>query len=187
MSHWFKTATVKWPLGTQAAISCLLFATGDVIAQKVAQQRAEDKDKAAQLSWSRVAQFSSFGLFVYGPTLHHWFRFMERLFPGNTMKTAAKKVLVHTSCYGTFSVASLLGYVAVTDGKPEEAWPRVKSRTIPVWASGGAFWVPYMLGNYALVPLHYRVLSTNVANIGWTTYLSWKATAPLREDELSHS
>lgn len=61
----------RHPIHTKSATSCVAFALGDVLAQRLTR-----KDEQ-QIDWNRTARMAAFGALIAGPVGHHWYRFLD--------------------------------------------------------------------------------------------------------------
>ncbi|KAH9613494.1 hypothetical protein KSS87_003257, partial [Heliosperma pusillum] len=50
----------------------------------------------------RTSRMAGYGLLILGPTLHYWFNFMSKIFPGRDLLPTAKKMALGQTVYGPF-------------------------------------------------------------------------------------
>lgn len=69
---------------------------------------------------------------------------------------------------------ALLYYLAVTDGKSHaQGIQTIKEKCLPIIYESYKIWPFIILLNFYVIPLHSRVLFSNVAAVIWTTYLTY--------------
>lgn len=176
------------PIRTKIVTSTVLFSCSDIIAQRI-----QSTDSQTPIDLHRTSRAAVYGGPLYAPVLHYWFRFMEQIvsFPHSPNLQAALRVLIHTGIYApTVAIAGFIGFMALTDSSKNVDresdginWKhrlaisieKVKSKTIPLWIDGIAFWIPIMFASYRFFALEHRVVVVNSANLLWTTYLSLEA------------
>ena len=74
----------KHLLLVNTATASVLYATGDVLQQKI--------EGAKKFDWNRTLRMGTLGIFV-GPVNHYWYKFLDATIKGATGKAVFKKVL----------------------------------------------------------------------------------------------
>ena len=174
-------ALKRQPLVTKSVTGGVLFAVGDTVNQSLLPHKAYDIKGALS--------FIGFGALLYSPTNHFWFAWMEKNFATGLkwtrrpMMQAFARVIFHSVVYAPFSIISLFIWSGVFSGQSMDGIVDMinPSAMSQIWLTGSVFWIPTMLCIYRFVPLNLRVLGTSMANVFWTTYLSYKKTVSLDE------
>ncbi|CAM9353030.1 unnamed protein product [Ectocarpus fasciculatus] len=175
------------PLLTKSVTGGVLFAIGDSANQCYHHEKKYDVKGAAI--------FTGFGTLLYAPTNHFWFGWMETniacglSWSKKPLTQALARVVFHSCTYAPFSIISLFLWSGYLSGQPMDSIVELiaPSAMTHIWLTGSVFWIPTMLGIYRFVPLHLRVLATSLANVFWTTYLSFKKTESLKIDRAGNS
>ncbi|XP_077980219.1 mpv17-like protein [Glandiceps talaboti] len=119
---------------------------------------------------AKVQRMAIWGFVVYGPGNYGWYKVLDRIMPGNTVKIAMKKVLLEKVtvspvwCFTFFVVQSLL------EGK-RDIFAEAKEKAIPTFLIGLTFWIPAQTLNFLLVPHVYRVVYLGAAGFIWANFL----------------
>ena len=79
----------KWPLSTKMITSGVICASGDCMCQLL---WGEPIPTASDFDGWRTLRFLLTGAFVVAPTMHMWFGFLSRTFPGVSMAATVQKV-----------------------------------------------------------------------------------------------
>ena len=175
----YLTALKRSPLLTISVTGGVLFAIGDTVNQSYHHEKKYDAKGAAI--------FTGFGALLYSPTNHYWFGWMEKNIAGGVnwsrkpMAQALARVVFHSCSYAPFSIVSLFLWTGFFSGQSMDSILEIiaPDAMAQIWLIGSIFWIPTMAGIYRFVPLHLRVLATSLANVFWTTYLSFKKTESL--------
>jgi hypothetical protein len=175
----YLSALQRAPVRVKIATAGVLFAVGDT-----ANQTINYKNNGVKYDYKGALIFTAFGALFYAPTNHLWFAWMERnvacgaTWNKQPMLQAFARVTLHSIVYAPFSIVSLFTWNGLFSGHSSSQIMDVvsPSKMFPIWLTGSVFWVPTMLGIYRFVPLQARVLAASVANVFWTTYLSFKKT-----------
>jgi hypothetical protein len=195
--QWYLTQLKHKSVRTKVWTTCLLFGASDTIAQQI--QHTANRSSSSH-DFNRSGRAMVFGL-GYAPLLHHWFILMEKFVkfsPQFPNAQAMVRVLVHTGIFApTIAISSFIGFMTFSDpinlfnrkGEIDvdhafhAAVSRVSEKGFQLWVDGGVFWIPIMFVNYRFFALEHRVMAMNVANLVWTTYLSFRAVGKLHKED----
>ena len=186
----YEKSLVDFPLYTKAVTSGVIGGLGDLTAQLILPKSTK---RTVAMPLSHLNLFRTFtvfmeGLFFSGPLLHLGYDHFEHLFPTTTGTTQSSDMTQITiaSALQTFLdiivmdsilACSFMLFSGIFQGQtPKRLWYEIKRElldTVKVsWASS-ALMSPLQILNFAVVPLRYRVLITNIQDIFWNAAVSW--------------
>ncbi|EGX89906.1 integral membrane protein, Mpv17/PMP22 family, putative [Cordyceps militaris CM01] len=165
--RWYNGRLAARPLLTQSITTAVLFATGDITAQQLVDQRGLDKH-----DFSRTGRMALYGGVVFGPAATTWFNFLSRriTLPNKRAEILAR-VAVDQSVFAPTMIGLFLSSMATMEGA--SAQERLEKTWWPALQTNWMVWPFVQTINFAFLPLQYRVLFANVVSIGWNSYLSW--------------
>ena len=143
------------PLLTNCITGGALGALGDVFAQRLEQQDGEGAVLKAAIT----------GVVMNGLFVPFWYRKLDAMLPGTTMKAISQKTLADIAVPGAMGNAAAIA----ARGSPI---PEVLRRMPEVLFWDCTVFVPYNLIAFGKIPLHIRPSVTALVTLGWNTYLS---------------
>ncbi|KAJ8897027.1 hypothetical protein PR048_002373 [Dryococelus australis] len=172
----------KYLFFTNVGISITLSATGDVIQQRYDIMRNRD------VKWDKTRTFnmSVSGLTV-GILCHHLYKYMDRTFPGRTLSTVMKKVVIDQLVSSPLCIGLFFITLAFLEGSSvDEFVAEVRQKGWRLYFADCAIWPPAQTVNFYLVPPHFRVLYDNTISLGFDVYFSYvKNKLPLENTVIS--
>ena len=177
----------KHLLATNIVASGGLLLFGDVIQQQIElyrglhltgrsmnyKQRIRCWCWSGSYDWNRSGRMLLMGLF-HGAPRHFFYVYLERLIPGKTIGSAAKKVFFDQTVLSVFIDSTFLYGISLMEGRtPTEAWHDLQSKFMHVYICDWLLWPPFQMLNFTLVPFRFRVLFVNMMNLLWNTILSY--------------
>ncbi|XP_065898101.1 protein Mpv17-like [Dysidea avara] len=167
---WYGRQLSTRPNITNATTTGVLFALGDVIAQKLI-------EKQKKLDWGRSARFGLVGFCFAGPVIGGWYRLLDRVITSTGPTTALKKVLCDQCLFAPCIYVALLPLIGVSKGlfTTQELKQQLTKDYKHVLINNWKIWPAVQLANFYFVPLHFRLVVVNIVALGWNTYLSWVA------------
>lgn len=192
----YSGALHRRPLATKMATSATLFVVGDVVSQQTTAWMSKLTGHAAVQpsgletghDWARTFRMMAFGGLCHALFLHYFWGALERAIPGRTAARIVAKVLVDQTVGASAFYAIMYHFLAVLEGKTLREGNAVFREKY--WATMQACWHvwPFVhLVNFSLVPLHYRVLTSNVVNLGWLALLSFLANSANLQDSSANT
>ncbi|GLG92853.1 Mpv17-like protein [Gryllus bimaculatus] len=149
--------------------------TGDLIAQKLI-------EKKETIDTKRLAAFTGFGLFIAGPVLSTWYRFLDKKLPfcWPRLKRSFVKMVADQTLMAPVYLAVLLSYFELTVGRGLDGFKEELERKYPsTLANNYLIWPAVMIVNFSFVPVNYQVLVTQTVAVLWNIYFAWKANQPV--------
>ena len=197
--RWYRVQMATRPALTNCATSALISVASDAVAQSIerrAMRSAAGEGVTAENSvhsYRRSAAMASWGFLMTGFVVMHWFRFMNHLFPFQTL-TPAKllaKVATNQAVCSPVLNALFFGWVILTresssaDAKLDRWRAKLSADLAPTIARSLVFWSTTNLGIFWFLQPSWHVCGTSVAFFVWTTYVSLVgyrqvAKAPMR-------
>ena len=168
----YATASTRRPLLTNSVVGGTVFFVGDGAIQAASGERDGGRLLVAT-AWN--------GLFA-APFFAVWFRQLDRMLPGTTLRAVATKVVVNTSfvtppvnaLYLTFSTV----LEAAVHGRDVGAAvllakDRIRHNLFEIVGASAAFWVPLNALNFLVVPPALRPLPSIFGGVVWSAFLSF--------------
>jgi len=170
--HWYQSKLIRRPYVVKGMTSAGILGFADYLGQKIRGHPVWDKRQTFLMS--------CYGGLCIAPFCHNWYRFLERLVPipraatrGVKLRLAAKRMLLDQLLAAPIFTAGFFvsrGVVAGEDLAGIEE--KMKKDYLKVLGAGAVVWPQAQLVNFFFVPLHYRVLYTNMVGLGWSTFTS---------------
>ncbi|XP_059141129.1 peroxisomal membrane protein 2-like [Physella acuta] len=159
------------PVITKATTNAIVSGVGNIISQIA----APDKSAGGRINWRSVFAYTSFGFLVNGPLIHHFYAFLEKLFPKNQPNSQWKKVLFDRIVFAPPFLLIFLYYVSIIEGHGNKgAVKRIRETYWMILKLNWSVWsiVQYINMNY--VPLKFRTLFGNICALVWMVFISIK-------------
>jgi peroxisomal membrane protein 2 len=180
---WYSRQIDAYPLLVKCVSAGLVAAVGDVCSQMILKGGENSKNPNATLvervEWDRTARFVFMNVFMVGPTLHYWYRWLGIRFPGTGMGSVAKRVFVDEFIFTPLYYPVFLTLLWKLEHGEKLSFTKIGSM---LWAEMPtlilAEWIIYVPAqslNFRYVPGKFQVLFSNVVGIVWNGYLSWTA------------
>ena len=176
-TSWYLHKLEQRPILTKSISSMFLVGAGDAITQTFVHPQST-------YDYVRTAKMASYGLIMIGPTLHLWYkvldRYVARKYPANYVQTkrektmnAIRQMVVDQTLFAPLALVQFLGYMGLIEGKPiQSIVDKLKVDMMPTLVANWYLWPAVQMINFALIPLQYRVLFVNSVSIVWNAYLS---------------
>ncbi|KXZ54269.1 hypothetical protein GPECTOR_5g358 [Gonium pectorale] len=162
------------PVLTQCATSALLWAAGDVLAQRVAEQR-----RASEVDGRRVACTAAFGAVFMGPVGHFWYHSLDavcaRLLGAGSPAFLGAKVLADTMIMGPLYVVAFYAWgCALIDRSGLEGFKaKITQDFLPTFTAELAVWPLFQMFNFSRIPVEHQLLAVNGMTLIDACFLSW--------------
>lgn len=190
---WYVRQLTARPLATKCATGGVLFSFGDIVAQRMAMQKAPTRTESqmqvsekshvrpppAQLQrcdFDRTLKMTIWGGVFNTGLGHLWYNFVERIAglpgPAGIVQRIAYDQLLWTPLidvgfFTYYALASGGGLQGVRDELSAKYWPTLK-RNWQVWPMVHCI-------TYTLIPLQFRVFWVGCVGVGWSMFLSFMA------------
>ena len=110
---------------------------------------------------------------LQAPTLHYWFRFLDKKIVGQKGLQPFKKVVVDQSL---MAPSINTGIIILLEVMQRRKWPEIRAKigdNLPgILKNQYKLWPAVQLVNFYLVPLEYRVLVVVFVAFFWNIYLA---------------
>ncbi|KAL0479845.1 MPV17 [Acrasis kona] len=140
---------------------------GDVLCQKVEHYETDQE-------WDRIRslRMAVLGAFISGPTSHVVVHTLERLIPGNSVKSSAMKTLCN-SFIAPFTMSISFTAIVLMKGQTlDDAKRKIKNDVPSTWLTAGCYWPIVGFLNFRHTPLQYRPLVGSLAGVLWNIFMS---------------
>lgn len=120
------------------------------------------------------------------PITHVWYGALStRLIPGpRSLSRITQRLVVDQFAFAPLFLPSFIGCLWILEGR-DNIVQQLKEMIPDLMVANWSLWIPSMAVNFALVPLKYQVLFSNVVALTWNVYLSWVNAASLKNTEQS--
>ncbi|GJD11587.1 Peroxisomal membrane protein 2 [Galdieria sulphuraria] len=146
------------PVMTKSVTCGILSFAGDVAAQYIEQKYSNRNSSIIiHLDMQRTLRFTSFGLLIFGPCAHYWYRLLDHWFPKATTRSLISKVLVDQTLFTPVAIVSVFSYVSLLEGHPFVAVQKVKQDFWTTLKANWALWLPAQTINFRFTPPDYRL------------------------------
>ncbi|CAH2051871.1 unnamed protein product [Thlaspi arvense] len=165
---WYLGMVKSRPVLTKSVTSSLIYIAADLSSQTIAKTSSESYDLV------RTTRMGGYGLFVLGPTLHHWFNFMSRLFPKQDMITTFKKMAMGQFIYGPTMMVIFFSVNALLQGEGgSDIVARLKRDFLPAMLNCVMYWPICDFITFKFFPVHLQPLASNQFSYLWTIYMTY--------------
>ncbi|XP_056265852.1 mpv17-like protein [Pseudoliparis swirei] len=153
----------RFPWATNVTLYGCLFASGDFVHQRLSRTTDE-------LDWRHTRNVAVVAFTFHGNFSFFWMRFLERRFPGNSVKMVLRKLLMDQSIAAPLATSVFYTGVSFLEGNNDifEDW---REKFLNTYKTGLMFWPFMQLVNFALVPLYLRTAFTGCCAFVWATFL----------------
>jgi hypothetical protein len=180
---WYSKQIDAYPLLVKCVSAGLVAAVGDVGSQMILNGGKNSKNPNSTLleriEWDRTARFVFMNVFMVGPTLHYWYRWLGIRFPGTSVSSVAKRVFTDEFIFTPLYYPVFLTLLWKLEHGEKLSfkkignmlWAEMPTLILAEWI----IYVPTQSLNFGYVPGKFQVLFSNVVGIVWNGYLSWTA------------
>ncbi|PNH07347.1 Protein sym1 [Tetrabaena socialis] len=170
----YERQLAKRPVMTQMATSALLWSAGDILAQRLVEQR-----RTADVDVRRVVLTAGFGACFMGPVGHFWYHNLDvvcaKLLPAGSPGFLAAKLAADTAIMGPAYVLAFYAWgCALIDGSGLEGFKaKITQDFLPTFVAELALWPLFQAFNFTRVPLQHQLLAVNGMTLVDACFLSW--------------
>lgn len=164
---WYNAALQANPLRTTALTTCFIISCGDILSQFVIEGGPYDP--------IRTARMGIIGLFMVGPTLHVWYRFLYARFPGTATKAVLTRLTLDQFVFAPPFCAAFFAVLFTLSGHPESYPDHMRNNYVDALIVNWGLWIPAQFINFRFIPAVHAVLFSNSIALVWNSYLSWNA------------
>ncbi|PNX78396.1 PXMP2/4 family protein 4-like, partial [Trifolium pratense] len=136
------------------------------------------------LDFIRTLRMAGYGMIILGPTLHFWFNFVSKLFPGRDLFSTLKKMVMGQSIYGPAMTVIFFSLNAALQGENDkEIVARLKRDLVPTLLNGVMYWPICDFITFRFIPVHLQPLVSNSFSYLWTIYMTYMASLEKAETD----
>ena len=159
----------KYLLLTNTTITIGLSGTGDLLQQNYEMFRKR------QSVWDRTRTRNiCLSGSVVGPTCHFWYKLLDRVFPGKTIKIVCKKVLVDQVIFSPINISMFLIIMGIVESASMKSVLKdLREKGLQLLKAEWIVWPPAQMVNFMFVSPKYRVLYDNSVSLGFDYYYSY--------------
>ncbi|GAX80564.1 hypothetical protein CEUSTIGMA_g8001.t1 [Chlamydomonas eustigma] len=160
------------PVPIQMTTSFLLWGLGDLVAQKVAEQRPAIDTRRALLT-------AAYGMGFMGPVGHYWYLGLDgwcahAFRPGTPIFLAAKIAADQVILGPIYVLAFYLWGALMIDNTGFEGFKKkMKKDFISTYTAELCIWPPFQAFNFTRIPVEHHLLAVNCMTLLDVSFLSW--------------
>lgn len=153
---------------TNTAIGIFFIGAGDVLQQNIERKLYEGKTFEKKRTGNMMLAGS-----VFGSLGHFWYTFLDTKFPGQTVKSVSKKLLLEMVVGPPIFFCFFLG-IGFLEKKPiENSIQEFKKNFLVICFADWVVYAPLQAVNFFYVPPKYRVLYVCVLCLAYDVFLSY--------------
>ncbi|XP_041378739.1 peroxisomal membrane protein 2-like [Gigantopelta aegis] len=160
------------PVLTKAITSACISSLGNILSQLI----VPSSQLGNKIAWRSVLSYASFGFFISGPVVHHWYRLLEHL--GGSKKDSTvviKKILADRLLFTPPFIFTFLYVISILEGHGHKgAMHRIKEVYWYILKTNWKAWTAIQFFIIKYIPMKYRVLVGNFAQLVMTIFISYK-------------
>jgi hypothetical protein len=150
------------PLLTTALSTAVISAIGDVGSQLLIERREFDP--------VRTLRFSALGLVLTGPTLHVWYGFLYRHFPGVTAMKVLQRVAFDQAVFAPAFTGTIVSVIFAVEGRSKTEWEEHMDKNfVEAVYVNWLLWIPAQIINFRFIAPVYNVLFANFVAVFWNS------------------
>ncbi|KAK9973109.1 hypothetical protein ABG768_023856 [Culter alburnus] len=152
----------RFPWATNVTLYGCLFAGGDFVHQLFSRKE--------QVDWSHTRNVAVVAFSFHGNFNFFWMRFLERRFPGNSLRMVLRKLLLDQTLAAPLAISAFYTGVSFMEGRDEilQDW---KEKFLNTYKTGLMYWPFMQFLNFILVPPLIRTAFTGCCGFIWATFL----------------
>ncbi|ROL55036.1 Mpv17-like protein [Anabarilius grahami] len=152
----------RFPWATNVTLYGCLFAGGDFVHQLFSRKE--------QVDWSHTRNVAVVAFSFHGNFNFFWMRFLERRFPGNSLRMVLRKLLLDQTLAAPLAISAFYTGVSFMEGRDEilQDW---KEKFLNTYKTGLTYWPFMQFLNFILVPPLIRTAFTGCCGFIWATFL----------------
>lgn len=186
------------PYKTNMLSTGLLFAAGDGLAQTFfPHHEDEDFEKPAEFHPQRTLRALVYGSLFFAPLTVKWHTQLlpsiqsPLLSAASRLQMSAARIKVHENMFRLLLDAlivpgivwiplynTVMSVLAMHEHPLEVAQDKLKANWWTVLRASWVVWTPLQMVNLFFVPIHLRVVTSNVWSVGWASFLSFMHNTP---------
>jgi hypothetical protein len=165
------------PFAVNAATGAVIAAAGDAACQ--AAIPLATGAAAPPYDWRRTAEMAAVRAAFMGPFLTLYFPWLAARAPGTSARAVATRLVIDQVVGAPLTISATFALVALLQGRPETALPRIREQLLPSLAVSACYWPLVHSINFSRVPVRHQPLTTHFAALLWQAYLSYHANVAL--------
>ena len=168
------------PFAVNAATGAVIAAAGDAACQ--AALPLVTGAAPQPFDWRRTAEMAAVRAAFMGPFLTVYFPWLAARAPGTSARAVATRLVIDQVVGAPLTTSATFALVALLQGKPETALPRIRELLLPSLAVSACYWPLVHSINFSRVPVRHQPLTTHFAALLWQGFLSYSANVALAGD-----
>ena len=165
------------PFAVNAATGAVIAAAGDVACQAVLPLATGAAPQP--LDWRRTAEMAAVRAMFMGPFLTLYFPWLAARAPGTSARAVATRLVIDQVVGAPLTTSATFALVALLQGRPETALPRIRELLLPSLAVSACYWPLVHSVNFSRGPVRHQPLTTHFAALLWQGFLSYSANKAL--------
>lgn len=158
----------KYLLYTNVAISVTLSSIGDLL-----EQNYEIYMKELEIWDMKRNAHMAFSGFTVGIICHHWYKILDKLLVGRSIKTVIQKLFLDQVVCSPIIILLFFASVSIFEEAPlEDLITETREKFLTLYKAEWVVWPPAQIFNFYFLPTRYRVLYDNTISLGYDVFTS---------------
>jgi len=130
------------------------------------------KGRRKPYDWGSLARFWVAGYLIFPHVFWHWYRLLDRLFPGAAVKNVVRKTITDQLIAPAPIIILFYTTMSMMEGKPD-VFAECKAKLETTLKARYCFMLPAAAINFSIVPSAYRVAFQGITTFFWVNLLCY--------------
>ncbi|XP_053606701.1 mpv17-like protein isoform X2 [Plodia interpunctella] len=177
----WRRALKNYPLATNATVYAGFYTAAELMQQSYNKMYLPEKP---DIDFAAVARISAVGSTLYAPILYNWYKFLDRRFTGNAIKTVLTKVACDQFIMTPVLLALFFTIMSTLEGK-EDIFAELKEKYWIAFIANQSFWIPAQTVNFYFMPPQLRVVYVASVSFVWINVLCFIKRQKISQEKKS--
>ena len=154
-----RSSMTSYPLMTNCLVYGSMSGMAEFSQQTLLYKVFPKKDEKQKYNGVSILHYSMVGGCVFSPTLHYWYRWLDRVVPGVGGGAVVKKVVLDIVVFGVPYYTVFYTLLNTMAGESVETTvTELQDKLLPTMVTTGVFWVPAQIINFRFVLPRMRII-----------------------------
>ncbi|OQR71284.1 mpv17 protein-like [Tropilaelaps mercedesae] len=154
------------PLVANVTTYTTMICTAEFSQQTILKRYESDR----KYDFSIIGRYAVIGTCIYGPTLFHFYRILDKALPAKTVATSLQKALIDQAILSSSLLVAFYTALSIMEGK-EDIFAETRAKWWPTYKLSCCFWLPVQCINFLFMPPAARVVTVAVCSFAWVNIL----------------
>ena len=149
----------SYPLMTNCLVYGSMSGMAEFSQQTLLYKVFPKKEERQKYNGASVLQYSVVGGCVFSPTLHYWYRWLDRVVPGAGGGAVVRKVVLDIVVFGAPYYTVFYTLLNTMAGESlQTSVSELEDKLLPTMLTTGVFWLPAQIINFRFVQPRMRII-----------------------------